>query len=56
MLKVIIANTNGTETEHPFTDVFAAYRYATTMRVLDWIDHTEIHANGRKIASYKKGL
>ena len=56
MLNVIISYTNGTKTEHPFSDVFAAHRYATTMRVLEWVDHTEIHANGHTIASYKREL
>ena len=56
MLEVIVNYTNGTKTKHPFSDVFAAHRYATTMRVLEWVDHTEINANGHIIASYKKEL
>ena len=56
MLKVVINYTNGTKTEHPFSDVFAAHRYATTMRVLEWVDYTEVYANDHIIARYKKEL
>ena len=57
MLKVIVNYTNGTKTEHVFSDVLAAYRYATTLKVLEWVKYTNIAVNNEIVATYnKKGL
>lgn len=57
MLKVIVNYTNGTKTEHVFSDALAAYRYATTLKVLEWVKYTNIAINNEIVATYnKKGL